>query len=373
MYSPQKTRVGILGGGQLARMMVLAAHNLGLQTWVMSEEKDDPAAQVTAFWLKGDVNRPSDISNLLKRVDVATVESEFLNSGTLQTTSKKNRTPIYPLPKILGDIQDRFSQKLLLKQADIPTLACIPVSTNTHLDLAIQLFSLPLVLKKRRFGYDGYGTFILKTKSDVKKFTKNNLADPHGFIAEPWIKFRRELAVSIARNKKGQVVTLPLVETKQSNSICHWVKGPIKNKSFDQLSQKLQKFVSEIKYVGVLAFEMFDTPFGIAINELAPRVHNSAHYSQDALEVSQFEYHLRAILNMELPRPQLLAPGFAMINLLGKGKKSVQLSTKADARIHWYGKAENRKGRKMGHLNSLSNNPEKALEIAKASERNCSL
>jgi 5-(carboxyamino)imidazole ribonucleotide synthase len=357
--------IGILGGGQLARMMALEAHVMGIEPWVMSASKNDPAAQVTKFWIKGDPNKLSDLKKIFVHTNVATVESEFFDANTLKKINKK----IFPQPQLLGLLQDRLSQKVLLQKMNVPTADFIAVSSHEDAATAASEFGYPFVIKKRRFGYDGYGTFVIRNQKDLHNLPR----EKYGYIAEAFVPFKRELAVSFVRSTSGEIVSLPLVETCQKNSICHWVMGPVAHPKSYPLLRALKNFVEETKYVGIIAFEIFDTGKELIVNEIAPRVHNSAHYSQDALNVSQFAYHLRAITGQPLPDPVPLNAGFAMVNLLGGGKKSVNWVTPQNGVLHWYGKNENRRGRKMGHINFLAKNPKLALKSALNAARNISI
>ncbi len=363
--------IGILGGGQLARMMAIRAHELGMTPYVLSSSKEDPAAQVASFWIKGSPNNQADLIKIFKKVKIATVESEFFDSNVLARVGK-----IYPHPKMLGVLQDRLSQKSLLKKCGLTTTGFIPVSNLSDVKSAVAQFGYPVVFKKRRFGYDGYGVFICSNVKDLNTFfrsLKNGQDKQFGFIAEPFVRFKREFAIGLVRSARGQIIDLPLVQTWQKNSICNKVMGPVSHPKFSNILPKLKKFVRAIDYVGVISFELFDTGKDIIINEIAPRVHNSGHYSQDALEVDQFEYHLRAITGQYLPNPKVLAGGFAMVNLLGGRKNNMTWSLPKYGKLHWYGKNDNRRGRKMGHINCLAQNPRAALKLAVRDSKKVSL
>ncbi len=321
----------------------------------MSQDKGDPAAQVTNFWIKGDPNKVSDLRKIFKACKIATVESEFFDSVALKKVGK-----IFPQPQLLGVLQDRLSQKVLLQKLSVPTADFIAVSSHFDAEMAAQEFGFPLVIKKRRFGYDGYGTFICRNKKDLLALAR----EKYGYIAEAFVPFKRELAVSFVRSTSGEIISLPLVETCQRNSICHWVMGPVTHPKAYETLKALKSFVQKTNYVGIIAFELFDTGKELLVNEIAPRVHNSGHYSLDALEIDQFEYHLRAITGQPLPDPVPLAGGFAMVNLLGGGKVRPQWILPENGQLHWYGKSENRKGRKMGHINYLAKSPKLALKLA---------
>lgn len=365
----RKFQVGILGGGQLARMLCLKAHEMGVPTAVLSASAEDPAAQVTRNWIQGS---PSDLENLtsfLSLVSVATFESEFMDVELLTKANVSAQTQFYPSISHMALWQDRWSQKSALKKAKIPTADFVEVLPNdTYLSLSQKLNSPSFVIKKRFGGYDGYGTFVVHSTKDFKKSHEQWGATPS--IAELFVPFRRELAITFARNSKGQVVHFPLVESFQHDSRCLWVKGPIQAAKSQPLIRSLSALLKKIRYVGVIAFEMFETKSGqFLVNEVAPRVHNSSHYTLDAFDIDQFSLHLKAILNQPLEKPAALTPAFAMYNLLGSGKSPIQLQSKTNAQIHWYGKKENKRGRKMGHVNAQAKSPALALKKAKAAAK----
>jgi 5-(carboxyamino)imidazole ribonucleotide synthase len=170
----------------------------------------------------------------------------------------------------------------------------------------------------------------------------------------------------VARNTRGQTIRLPFVESYQENARCLWVKGPVKESAkLTTVGRKLEKFLGTIAYSGMMGVELFDTGSELVINELAPRVHNSGHYSLDALSDDQFSLHIKAILGQDLGRPRRLSPGFAMLNLLGETAEPAKWLLPSAIKLHWYGKEENRPGRKMGHINALAATPEKALVLVK--------
>lgn len=357
------TRVGILGGGQLARMLALAAHNLGLKPHVLSENKNDPAQQVTAFQHIGSLKNRTDIERFLKSVDLATFESEFLDGALLQHAQQTTGVTILPSVSTMELLQDRLTQKQQLDIFKIPSAPWNIVSNKAEAYQAVDALSYPLVFKKRRFGYDGYGTFIVKKEADLQNLLLDPSLSTVGFIAEKWIPFKRELACVFARNASGEVSHYPLVESLQKNSRCLWVKGPVQHKHFSAFAKKFSLFLKKMNYVGVIGVEFFETSKGILVNELAPRVHNSAHYTMTAFSVSQFELHWRALLNQDVNLPAANAKGFAMVNLLG-GEKQPEWRLDSQVQLHWYGKNESRPGRKMGHTNTLAATPGKALSLA---------
>ena len=379
-------KIGFLGGGQLAQMMALRGHEMGLKVYVLSEKSHDPASQVTQHWIKGSPYKKKDLHAFLKRIDIGTFENEFLDCDLIHDLSQKLKTPLKPSPHLMKKLQDRKSQKELLQKAKLP-ITKFQVLQNKEEGRAFYKNKRPeaFVLKKRLSGYDGYGTFIFHSLPSSQKIQKRVLTKnekkidslfketPEGFIAEEFIPFRRELAITAIRNQSGDIIFLPLVESHQEKACCLWIKGPVTHKLIPNLKRKIRAFLNDIQYEGAIAFELFDLGSKLLINEIAPRVHNSSHYSQDALTEDQFTLHLKAILNLPLQTPKLHQKGFAMLNLLGSQNQIPTWSLPKNISIHWYGKLKNQKGRKMGHINSLSKNPKKALSILLKAKNNFNL
>ena len=368
--------VGILGGGQLARFLSLSSKNLALKTEVLSLSKQDPAAQNNPYWTQGDPHRTADLQKFLTNKDILTFESEFFSAKQIEQALKpRSSLSIAPSLQNLKNIQDRLYQKTLLQKHFMPTAEFAPVAFKSQPSFQKTLFNFwnkwgAFVLKNRMGGYDGYGTFMIKKKSQIRQLKLSKTQ----FIAEKFIPFKRELALLSARNKKGQIIFFPLVESFQKKSICLWVKGPAQHKKLKSLKTQIKKFLNDIDYQGLIAFELFDWRSSLIVNELAPRVHNTGHYSLDALTEDQFRIHLKAISNQTLKTPRLKSKAFAMLNLLGEGCQKASFKQKSlldkavqsrlekqKVSLYWYGKTESRKGRKMGHLNSLAGSSPQAL------------
>lgn len=356
-----KQKIGILGGGQLAQMLALEAVPLGLQVHVLSEKKEDPAAQVCGRHTVGSPDSEKDLMEFCSQVDFITFESEFFDADKIEQIQNQSTLRVFPSTSCMRLLQNRSTQKKALVESKLPTADFLDVNSPESFEQAYEHFQGRFVLKKCRGGYDGYGTYFIKSKADLKKY---HGLFPEEFIAEALIPFKKEMAIILARNTQGQCVVLPLVETKQSDSRCDWVLGPSKHPAALKLITKLKKFVQNTDYVGVIAFELFDTGKDLIINEVAPRVHNSGHYSQEALRESQFLLHLKCGLGLPLTAPQLRDKAFCMINLLGQSDQEIQLAP-TTGRLHWYGKTHNRPGRKMGHVNYLGPSAQKLLGIAR--------
>ena len=350
-------KIGILGGGQLAQMLVLSGHPLGLSITALTSSTSDPAAHVLAQPQQGSPNDTEALKKFVNSCDVVTFESEFIDIEKIKTTKS---IYFFPSLKAIQVIQDRLTQKQLLDKFKIPTSPWLKVDTASDLESAGKKFKNGLVLKQRRNGYDGYGTFIFNSIPNPSILNQTSF----GFIAEKKIHFKRELAFSMVRSRSGKILDLPLVESVQVNSRCFSVCGPVKHKKIKAIKSKFSRLMKDLNYVGILAVELFDTGNELLVNELAPRVHNSAHYSQNGLTCSQFEYHLRAGLDLPLPKVELVRPGFAMVNLLGEGSAKIHLSYSQEGFLHWYSKSENRENRKLGHINVIGPTPKNALKKA---------
>ena len=368
--------IGILGGGQLARFLSLSAKNLGLKVEVLSPSKQDPAAQNNPYWTQGNPHSPTDLKKFLANKDILSFESEFFSAKQIEQLLKsKSSLTIAPSLKNLKTIQDRLYQKKLLQKYHIQTADFSPIDFKSRSSFQKELSDFweqwgAFVLKSRMGGYDGYGTFFITKKHHIKQLRLPQT----NFIAEKFIPFKRELALLSARNKKGQIVFFPLVESFQKKSICLWVKGPAEHKKLKSLKAQIKKFLNHIDYQGVIAFELFEIHSSLIVNELAPRVHNTGHYSLDALTEDQFCLHLKAINNQTLKTPLLKSKAFAMLNLLGEGYKNPSFKKKSlmdkalqnelkkqQISFYWYGKTKSLIGRKMGHLNSKDSSSQQAL------------
>lgn len=369
MSSIYKKSIGILGGGQLARMLALKARQMGLHTVVLSEKISDPAARVANHWVKGKINSIKDIKKLLKLSDVVTFESEFIPAELLLKSVKGKSTKIYPSLNSLGRLQDRLHQKELLFDYGLPTLGHVKINSKDEIELAYQAFDHRMVLKKRMGGYDGYGTFVIRNLKELTSFKKAFKGQESQFIIEPLIQFKSEKSLIFARSSSGQIVSLPMIQSVQTNNQCDFIVGPVKHAAEAKVRRQITEFLEKINYVGVIAFELFDLGSELIINEIAPRVHNTGHFSQDALSADQFELHLRCILGLKLPPVESLHKAFVMVNLLGHSTRNPLIKKFPTGQLHWYEKIENRSRRKMGHINYVGKNKKDLLKKALAERK----
>ena len=358
-------RLGILGGGQLSRLLSLKAKALKIQSFVLSPQREDPAAPLCSVWIEGDPSRVQDLRRFLPLVQAVTFESEFVPVQSIQKALEglePHKRPFFaPSLNILSLLQDRRTQKRLLARHEIPSADFVSLAKPPgalKLRELWERFEGPFVLKKAFGGYDGGGVFVIRSLAQSFRVRL-----PKGsFIAEQFVPFRRELAVLAVRNADGRTVFFPLVESFQKGFRCLWVKGPIPpHKKLGLLKSGIKKMLQALDYQGLIAFELFDTGDKLLVNETAPRVHNTGHYSLDALSEDQFSAHIKAVFNRPLRNPRPVSKGFAMLNLLGEAVKKPVLPQKKAVRLWFYEKSESRKGRKMGHLNALASSPSAAL------------
>lgn len=367
-------RVGVIGGGQLAWMMASAAEKLEIELVVQTPSATDPAVEVAADAVFAAVDDALATAQLAAQCDVITFENEFVNLDALALLESQG-VDFCPRLSSLQPLLDKYHQRCYLRNLGIP------VPDFSALDLATQSpvrapLPLPCVLKARRHGYDGQGTVIVKTQAEWNAL-QPQLSD-RPWLVEAFVPFERELAIMVARSRSGEIVTYPVVETQQDNQVCRRVFAPaaVAPAVVAEVEQIARTLVSDLHIVGIIGIELFLTPTGqVLVNEIAPRTHNSGHFSLDACETSQFEQQLRAVANRPLGQVDLRSRGAVMVNLLGYEYsdsdycvKRQHLSQVPQARVHWYGKTESRPGRKLGHVTVLLDDPSWAPAIAQRIE-----
>jgi len=347
---PPGSTIGILGGGQLGRMLSLAASRLGFQCHIFDPVWGGPAAKVSRFETNADYSDKNAILDFAKHCDVVTYE--FENIPTETAISASSGAPVFPPVEALYNAQDRLTEKTYISEtAGVPVAPFYPVNNEFDAKRAIKSLGGKCVIKTRRFGYDGKGQIIASSESEAMECTKSLGSVP--CIAEGFIPFVREVSIVCARNLQGDVTAYPLIENEHRNHILH--KSVCPARGDDGQAQKLAfKILHALDYVGVLAVEFFELGDGaLLVNEIAPRVHNSGHWTQDAGCTDQFEMHIRAIAGWPLGDAQPKNT-IEMTNLLGSDIESLkELSADPAVKIHLYGKTEARTGRKMGHINRI--------------------
>lgn len=364
--SVDQRTVGILGGGQLGRMMVEAAHRLNVKTVILDAE-NAPAKMINPSpnHVNGSFSDEAAISELAKASDVITAEIEHVDASALEKIEKDGRVSVQPSPATIRLIQDKYLQKQHLISHGIATAEAESVARNVEaLKEFGQKFGYPYMLKARTNAYDGRGNFVVKSSQVIDEALTQLSSVP--LYAEKWAPFVKELAVMVVRHVDGSVHSYPTVETIHKNNVCHLVYAPAQISDSAQRKAKniAESAVKTFSGAGIFGVEMFLLPNGeVLVNEIAPRPHNSGHYTQDACVTSQFEAHLRAILGLPLPSgfSNLSTPSTnaIMLNILGGESLEADLELcnralqTAGANVHLYGKSW-RKGRKIGHINIVA-------------------
>lgn len=341
-------KVGILGGGQLGRMLALAGRRLGM-TFRFLEPSPDPPVAGLGEVIQADYDDREALEGFARGLDVVTYEFENVPVDAARWLS--DRVPVHPDPAALEVAQDRSVEKRTFEQMGIPTAPFRDVAVARQLAQAVNELGLPLVLKTRRLGYDGKGQAVIRSTADLDEAWKS--VDGVRCIAEAFVPFERELSVVAARSRDGQMAFYPLVENEHREGILRRTVAPapdVAPELQEQAHAAVRRIAEGTRYCGVLALELFQVGDKLLANEMAPRVHNSGHWSQDGAVTCQFENHLRAVVGLPLGSTALVAPRTVMTNLIGSSDPLEELLVDPRARVHLYEKAP-RPGRKIGHVN----------------------
>lgn len=358
--------VGILGGGQLGRMLVEAAHRLNIKTIIL-DAPGSPAKQINALdeHVDGSFSDAEAIAKLAAKCDVLTVEIEHVDADTLAKIAETTDVKCYPLPETIKLIQDKYLQKEHLIEHGIEVAESVAVENTPEALASVgEKYGYPYMLKSRTLAYDGRGNFVVKAADDIPEALK--VLHNRPLYAERWAPFIKELAVMVVRALDGEVYAYPTVETIHENNICHLVYAPARVADSVQHKAKLlaQNAVKSFPGAGIFGVEMFLLANGeLMINEIAPRPHNSGHYTIDGCVTSQFEAHIRAVAGLPMPKNftslNTTNTNCIMLNVLGTKKPDGELETcrraleTAGASVYLYGKST-RFARKMGHINIVA-------------------
>ncbi|MGI9221117.1 MAG: 5-(carboxyamino)imidazole ribonucleotide synthase [Woeseiaceae bacterium] len=335
-------RIGIIGAGQLGQMLGFAARDLGFEC-VFVDPSDAPPAADCGEVIQAAFDDSAALSALAACCDVVSYEFENVSVDALRKIS--DRVPVYPPPDALLHAQDRLAEKKLFQSLDIPLPAFHQIDSRADMDAAVSAIGLPMVVKTRRFGYDGKGQVVVKATADLDAAWKHLSGSE--LIAEAWINFDYEVSAIGVRNVSGAVVNFPLTRNRHVDGILHTSHAPEDDQELSQLAEDyMQRLLTKLDYVGVLALELFVAGDQLLANEFAPRVHNSGHWSIEGASPSQFSAHLLAICDRELPSPELRGHA-GMLNLVGTIPDAAKSLTHGN--LHDYGK-EPRPGRKLGHI-----------------------
>ena len=376
MNKKNNISIGIIGGGQLGKMMAQEAQKMGFFVTVLDPTDNCPAAPVVNEHIVADFNDEKAIVKVAKNSDFLTFEIENTNGEFLDDLEKKVKCKINPSGRSWRLFQDKLEQKKLFLKGKLSSPAFIAVKNFDGLQKAVKKLKLPVILKARFDSYDGRGNAVIKKENDIKKAWQK-LKNKKLYL-EKFVDFDKELAVMVARSSKGEIRAYPVVETIQKNNICHFVYAPAKiKKSTQKKAKKLAvETIKLIKGAGVFGIEMFlDKKGKVFLNEIAPRVHNSGHYTIEACVTSQFEQHVRAVCGLPLGSTKMKVPVAVMVNILGDKESEAKLKglkkvlAISGVSFHLYRKKDTRLERKMGHITVISDNFRSAFLKAKKARR----
>ncbi len=379
---------GILGGGQLARMLAQAAASQGLSIAVFAARSSNPAVAVSERRFFGELQDRIALRSFFAACDGVVFESEFAPCDLLKEASQGLSVEFFPSLSILFELQDKLRQKEICRRLGLPFTEYRSLeeglSPEVQLNQAVEAFGHSFVLKWAQLGYDGYGTYVSpdawndEARAQALDFLRRASEKKVPVFVEEKIPFRRELAMVGVRSTQGEFAHYPLVISRQREGMCRSVVGPAVGLGAEaeterQAAQAVRRLAEELGLVGAFAIEFFETADGgLLINEIAPRVHNSGHFTLDASETSQFENHWRAVQGRPLGSTRC-APGFAMLNLLGPSfpvasGALVPPEPTMHSHLHWYGKEESRPRRKLGHLNARTEKIEEVPSLERELE-----
>ncbi len=365
--------IGILGGGQLGRMTALAAIRMGLRVRFLVPKPAD-AAEGLGEVIVGDWKDPDVLRRFAEGCTVVTVESEWAPADVLEPVLPES-TLLWPKAETVRIIRDKGHQKRVLAEAGLPLPDFSCCATLEEALAAAERFGYPVMLKRYRGSYDGYGNFTARSPEALKTGWAQ-LAQEDGLLVEAWAPFVRELAVLVARSPRGEEAIYPVVYTRQEDHRCYLVQAPaaIDPAVAEEARRVACAAVEAVDGIGITAVELFELADGrILINELAPRPHNTGHYTIEGCYTSQFENHVRAVLDWPLGSPELREPVAIMVNILGRRSSDrIDLRGLPEAlripgvAVHLYGKMQVRPGRKMGHVTATGSDPEDVRRRAEA-------
>jgi 5-(carboxyamino)imidazole ribonucleotide synthase len=361
-------RIGIIGGGQLGKMIAQEAKRMSFKIIILDPSKDCPASSVSDEIILADFKDESAIRKLARKSDVLTYEIELANSNALKILESQ-KYPVFPSPLTLEIIQNKFRQKSFLKENNISVPEFNLVKSVGCLKNLCSNYGLPAMLKACEDSYDGRGNFLITSMDKIQQAFE--FFQGKECMLEKFIPFIKEISIMVARNSDGQIVSYPVAENIHSNNVLDMTIVParISKKIRIKAKKVAQKTMGALKGAGIFGIEMFVTKDeDVIVNEIAPRPHNSGHYSIEACSISQFEQHIRAILDLPLSNPQLLSPA-VMVNILGSENHNGTYNIKGlrelfaipGVKLHIYGKKISKPRRKLGHITVTANNVQEAI------------
>ncbi len=351
-------KIGILGAGQLARMIALAGYPLGLE-FVFLDPSADACANPLGEHLHGDYNDPRLLAELAEHADVVTYEFENVPADVAEFLA--SHTQVHPAPKALAVAQDRLVEKAYFRELGIPTAPYVPVDSLESLEQAISNIGFPAILKSCTMGYDGKGQSLVRSIEDLAPAWEQ-LAGAPG-VLEGFVPFNREVSIVAARSVSGAIVFYPLSENVHRGGILRVATCREGDPMQQQAEAYVSRLMNELNYVGTLALELFEVDGELIANEFAPRVHNSGHWTIEGAETSQFENHLRAILDLPLGSTSAVSKA-AMVNFIGNVPTTEEILAIPNVHVHLYDKAP-RKGRKVAHATVRAETTEQLDSLVK--------
>jgi len=371
--------IGVVGGGQLAMLLVEAGKKRDVDVIVQTGAKTDPAAKKTNQVVLHNPTNAEGTKLLAEKSRMITFENEWVDIPSLLSL-QNNGVSFVPRLQSIKPLINKITQRELLNSLDIPCPDWLPIPLEKSSEIEIPAdWEFPLMAKAAKGGYDGKGTKIIKNLKQLQEFIQVQTKEQ--WMLEKWVSFDKELSIVSSRDSKGIVRCLPIAETFQSKQVCDWVLAPADIKHDVELMVKniVSSLLAELDYVGVLAIEFFYGSEGLLVNEIAPRTHNSGHFSIDACSSSQFDQQICIASGIDVPIPEMLVNGALMANLLGlQSNYPISLTQRLDdlrgipgVNVHWYEKEEEKKGRKLGHVTYLLNNKDalsrkkEALDVLK--------
>ena len=361
-------RIGVIGGGQLARMLAPAAEALGVRFSVLAETADAPATQVINEVTVGDYTDFATLKAFAETVDVVTFDHEHVPPEHLEALAEEGHA-VRPGPQALIFAQDKILMRRRMDELGLPNPAWAEITSSAEAQAFADRVGFPFILKTPRGGYDGKGVRVIETLEQATQW----LAEVPQLLAEEKVDFTRELAVMVGRSPMGQTAVWPVVETWQQNGVCKEAIAPAPDLSADKatkITEAILTVAGALDVTGVMAMEMFETPDGFLINEFAMRPHNTGHWTQDGSVTSQFEQHLRAVLDLPLGSPAAREDVSVMVNILGADHEDLYhpylhvMAHDPAVKVHLYGKGV-RPGRKVGHVNAYGRDAELVLARAR--------
>ena len=374
-FSPNDITLGIIGGGQLGKMIGIEAKRMSLNLAYLDPDSACPASTIADHLIVSDYKNEKSILDLAEKSHVLTYEIELANSTVLKDLESKG-LPVHPSPDVLNTIQNKLRQKIFLKSKGIPLPEFEEVISIDQARRFCKDSDYPLVLKACEDSYDGRGNYLIRSAGDIEKGIR--YFEGRKCMIEKFVRFTKEVSIMVARNTRGQIASFPVVHNIHNNNILDMTIVPAGINSSVEANAKsiAEKVVKSLKGVGIFGIEMFLENNKLMINEIAPRPHNSGHYSIEACSVSQFELHIRAILGLPLVKPRLMSSA-VMTNILGipnyVGEYSLTGIDKAFAvpgmKLHLYGKRITKPQRKLGHFTITAENTQEALSRARRVRR----